>query len=1466
MSDAFDARAELEFSLKNARAVLNDLQDLEEGIIDVSTAQERAEKRFKETEKAARAAGKAFKETGDAARAASKSAGPGSGASKEWDALAEKVREAESAYRTLSKTAAAAGASPISLPGFMSAQGISAEDLKQYRQGSNAGLLKDDTGAQRAQITKETKNWSEAEKQLNTQLRIEATERKAARDAINAQAQAEQRLNASRASAFSQPRAGSFLSQQDSGLKAADTSWAQQAKSIADASANLPRLRYALYDVATSAGVTAAAVTALGVASVAAFASMESSFTNVERTLDGVGTAGVERLRSELVGLTREIPLTFANVSEIATLGNQLGIASGDIAQFTETTAKFSAVTGLTAEASAQAFGSLGELLNVQARDYEALGSSIALVGRKSVATEAEIVTMTQRLAASATNAGFTAQQVIALSGAFASLRIAPERAQGVMETYFNRLNTAISEGGPRLEAFAKVAGVTTSEVENLVRTDPTGFFERLATGLGRMDQIAQTGALDQLGLSGIRAGEVFGRVSANVEVFNQALTDANQGWSEGTELGDQYAKVVNDLASRWQIFLNAVTEAGAAVGRILGPALGVALDLLTKMAQGFAAITNNPVGQWFVGAAVLVGVLVAAIAGLIAATTLGVASLAAMKGAITEMGISSTAGAFGLRTLGAATTQVGVAMGFSAGAIRTFKVALASTGIGLIVVALGTLAAGLWEAATASHGLSAELQPVADSLARAIELDTKTFGDTGQAIATVTRELDSSAPAADKASQAIADYVGIQDQTAASVDGATKSIKDQTIALGENADAVLRKHLAEDQGIKDIANDPALREAAAAAGFTIDQLITEALRTSGGATAYVDQIRQQAAAAHAAADQAIGDKGLDDPETQKLVEYSFALQQVAEKLAPVTSELDAMRSSAISAGNANEYVGISSEGAADGLDGVSGAAAEASENLWATQQAALGVESKMFSLGSAVGENAGMWDIFSEGGRANLGALYGTLDAIEAETRNLGGNNAAVASQFQSLYNALIAGGAATADQLAFLKTKITELAGTTSVAPAMRNFSSLFSGISSGAQKAAKSVGGGSGGLRKEIKTLVDYANDLQGVFKRAFDIRFGNQQALDSISSGWMKIADAANAAREAVEEHQRKLADLAADKSIKEYWLTVAENYGDELRAAKLRSELADISADMADEQKGLAKEQGKANKSLEGNSEAAIENRSEILGLVGDYQSYLQSLAASGMSQAQLQQKSAQLRAEFVNQAVSMGYNRTQVELYAKAFDDMGAIIAKVPRNITVSFTGDPALQAINEFAAKAKAALAGVSGAIGSSFDDSGLKKAARGYTLQAQIVALQAQASLYAGLGLIPTAVALQVQIAQISQRLNSGNYWTGGYVGDGGKYDPKGVVHGGEFVFSKAATRTIGVNNLAYMHDMAKSGKAVGPVGLGATGGMVELSPVDRSLLINIADRVGLSIPGMTFQAVTNGANANAAQRRNG
>lgn len=50
------------------------------------------------------------------------------------------------------------------------------------------------------------------------------------------------------------------------------------------------------------------------------------------------------------------------------------------------------------------------------------------------------------------------------------------------------------------------------------------------------------------------------------------------------------------------------------------------------------------------------------------------------------------------------------------------------------------------------------------------------------------------------------------------------------------------------------------------------------------------------------------------------------------------------------------------------------------------------------------------------------------------------------------------------------------------------------------------------------------------------------------------------------------------------------------------------------------------------------------------------------------------------------------------------------------------------------------------------------------------------------------------------------------GGYTGSGGKYEPAGIVHRGEYVFSQAATNSIGVGKLDDMHRAARGGYATG------------------------------------------------------
>ncbi|NYA45726.1 phage tail tape measure protein [Serratia fonticola] len=54
---------------------------------------------------------------------------------------------------------------------------------------------------------------------------------------------------------------------------------------------------------------------------------------------------------------------------------------------------------------------------------------------------------------------------------------------------------------------------------------------------------------------------------------------------------------------------------------------------------------------------------------------------------------------------------------------------------------------------------------------------------------------------------------------------------------------------------------------------------------------------------------------------------------------------------------------------------------------------------------------------------------------------------------------------------------------------------------------------------------------------------------------------------------------------------------------------------------------------------------------------------------------------------------------------------------------------------------------------------------------------------------------------VAMPPKNISTGKYDAGGYTGDGGKYEPAGIVHRGEFVMTKEATDRIGVGNLYAM-----------------------------------------------------------------
>lgn len=93
---------------------------------------------------------------------------------------------------------------------------------------------------------------------------------------------------------------------------------------------------------------------------------------------------------------------------------------------------------------------------------------------------------------------------------------------------------------------------------------------------------------------------------------------------------------------------------------------------------------------------------------------------------------------------------------------------------------------------------------------------------------------------------------------------------------------------------------------------------------------------------------------------------------------------------------------------------------------------------------------------------------------------------------------------------------------------------------------------------------------------------------------------------------------------------------------------------------------------------------------------------------------------------------------------------------------------------------------------------------------------------------------IALSEFIASNKALAMAGSFASGGYTGDGGKYDPAGIVHKGEYVFSQEDVNRIGLSNLEAMHNgTTYSSNTVNNYNTNGTGQVSIVNVVDPSML---------------------------------
>lgn len=370
----------------------------------------------------------------------------------------------------------------------------------------------------------------------------------------------------------------------------------------------IENVRYAARDMAVYYGAITAGIGRVVSSAAQAGIEQERAFADVERTAQGT-TKALNELKSSYTDLSTKTTTSFADLSKIGTLGAQMNIPTNKLNDFTKAVAEFSTVTGMEVESASTAFGRFGEMMGKlqesapgKGDGYAVLANQIADLGAKSVATEPEIANMAVSIAAQGKSAGFTQNEILALSSTLSSLAIPKEWARGSLQRIFNSINSAAADGGEKMHTYAQAVGVTDAEFQKLWRNDPNKVFQGILQNLaGISDKVEKAQAIKDLGFKNVRDVELLSRMSNSVGLYVEQLKEAERA-SKGTTFIDESMGIIMDtLAAKIEAFQHALQNAGAAMNSSFMVPFKLIISVATGVVNAFANLPA-PI-QAFVGA-----------------------------------------------------------------------------------------------------------------------------------------------------------------------------------------------------------------------------------------------------------------------------------------------------------------------------------------------------------------------------------------------------------------------------------------------------------------------------------------------------------------------------------------------------------------------------------------------------------------------------------------------------------------------------------------------------------------------------------------------------------------------------------------------------------------------------------------------------------------------------------------------
>lgn len=358
---------------------------------------------------------------------------------------------------------------------------------------------------------------------------------------------------------------------------------------------SMQQLGWSMYSTVTPAFAMFAA------SAIQAAEDVDSAYRDMRKTVQGTD-AQFEAMKQAALDFSRTHFTSADQLLEIEAIGGQLGVATSKLEEFATTVSNIEIATDLDAETASQQLGQLQGILNDMTQDdFARYGDALVRLGNNNATLESRIQDVMLRIASMGTITGFTTPQLLAWATAVASTGQGCEAAGTAISKTMSDIEAAVGGGGASLDAFAEVAGMTSSEFASAWNSDPSGAMYAFIQGLRDIEESGGSAdnTLASLKITSVRQKQALLGLTQTIDGLNSGIamsTDAWNGvsdeWGAAGDAAREADRKAEGFSGAIQILRNNFQALGAEVGESVVPVLRALTSAVAAMTQAYS---NSP-------------------------------------------------------------------------------------------------------------------------------------------------------------------------------------------------------------------------------------------------------------------------------------------------------------------------------------------------------------------------------------------------------------------------------------------------------------------------------------------------------------------------------------------------------------------------------------------------------------------------------------------------------------------------------------------------------------------------------------------------------------------------------------------------------------------------------------------------------------------------------------------------------